>query len=75
MMLDLGFELERKKPELSRSYHLRRHFTKCLRHHYDSFRNRVSHILGTLERKRLHPNVSVNKNQFIKEVVPKRRAG
>ena len=59
-MLDLGFALKRRKPQLSRSYNLIRHFTKYLRHHSDIvFETKTSHMLGTLKRKGTHLNVSV----------------
>ena len=60
LILDLGFELKRRKPQLSRSYNLLRYFTKYFRPHSDIvFETRILLMLGTLRWKGSQPNVNM----------------
>lgn len=73
IILDLGFELKRRKPQLSRSYNLLRYFTKYFRHHSDIvFETRILLMLGTWRRKGSQPNVKMlGRMIFFKKVVSK----
>ena len=51
IILDLGFELKRRKPQLSKSYNLLRYFTKYFQHHSDIvFKTRIFTYVGNLEK-------------------------